>query len=88
MLSLRSTSSNPSDACPLTLNIPVWIQTVSTGDFPVLGDRVFTDSGGTTPFIGDNDYWRLQFQIDPNNGVSATVDSNGYIGGPIGICPP
>jgi hypothetical protein len=87
MLSLRSTSSHPSDACPLGLVTPVWI-TNSSGPLPASGDRVFTDSGGTTPFIGNGQYYHLIFQIDPGDGVSATIDSDGYIGGIISICPP
>jgi hypothetical protein len=84
-LSLMSLTSDPVDACTFSLTEPIYIQTVSTGVITV-GDRVFTDSGGTNPFLGDGDYWRLKIQTDINNGVSATVDSNGYIGGLITIC--
>ena len=85
MLSLMSLTSDPVDACPLTLSEFVYIQTVSTG-YVTIGDRIFYDSAGTNPFIGDGNYWRIQIITDPYNGVSATVDSNGYIGGPIAIC--
>jgi hypothetical protein len=80
-----SLTSDPVDACTFSLTEPIYIQTLSTGVITV-GDRVFTDSGGTNPFLGDGDYWRLKIQTDINNGVSATVDSNGYIGGLITIC--
>jgi hypothetical protein len=86
MLSLRSTSSHPSDACSLSLDIPVWISN-SSGPLPALGDRVFTDSGGTTPFIGNGQYYHLVFQVDPGNGISAVIDNDGYINGIVSICP-
>ena len=84
-LSLMSLTSDPVDACPFLLTEFVYVQTTSIG-FVTIGDRVFLDNAGTNPFPGDDDYWRIKLQIDPNNGVSATVDINGYIGGPIAVC--
>jgi len=86
-ISLMSLTSDPVDACPFLLTEFVYVQTTSIG-FVTIGDRVFLDNAGTNPFPGDGNYWRIKLQIDPNNGVSAIVDSNGYIDGPIGICPP
>jgi hypothetical protein len=83
--SLMSLNSDVTNACSFSLTEDVWIQTSIPGQITV-GDRVFTDSGGTTPFIGDDNYWRLKILIDINNGVSATVDIFGYIGGPISVC--
>jgi uncharacterized protein (TIGR02145 family) len=85
-LSLMSLTSDPVGACPLLLTEFVYIQS-STPGFITGGDRVFLDNAGTNPFPGDGNYWRLKIQTDPTNGVSATVDSFGYIGGPISICP-
>jgi hypothetical protein len=84
-LSLMSLTSDPVDACPLSLTEVVYIQTTSVG-FVGTGDRIFLDNAGTNPFPGDGNYWRIKIQTDPNNGVSATVDINGYIGGLIAIC--
>ena len=84
-LSLMSLTSDPVDACPLSLTEIVYIQTTSVG-FVGTGDRIFLDNAGTNPFPGDGNYWRIKIQTDPNNGVSATVDINGYIGGLIAIC--
>jgi hypothetical protein len=84
-LSLMSLTSDPVDACPLLLTEFVYIQTASTGLITV-GDRIFFDPSGSNPFIGDGNYWKLKTQTDPNNGVSATVDINGYIVGSISIC--
>ena len=84
-LSLMSLTSDPVDACPLSLTEVVYIQTTSVG-FVGIGDRIFLDNAGTNPFSGDGNYWRIKIQTDPNNGVSATVDINGYIGGLISIC--
>jgi hypothetical protein len=86
-LSLRSLMSEGSGelACLLNLEVTVYIQTSIPGQITA-GDRVWEDIGGTAPFNGNNQFWRLKIDSDSNNGISANVDTFGFIESPISIC--
>jgi hypothetical protein len=75
---LISTTSDPSDACSLSLVDTVWIE----GNF----NRVFTDAGGTIPFNGGNAYWHMQKLTDVVS-RSQDIDTNGYPINPAALCP-
>ena len=75
---LISTTSDPSDACSLSLVDTVWIE----GNF----NRVFTDAGGTIPFNGGNAYWHMQKLTDVVS-RSQEIDTNGYPINPAALCP-
>jgi hypothetical protein len=64
------------------LTYDCWIS--GTGDIS-LGDIVYLDAAGTTPFIGDGDYYGVQILFYTDS-YSATVNASGVIGGPISIC--
>jgi hypothetical protein len=81
---LRSSTSNPSDGCGLSLTETCWIS--GAGDISD-GDIVYTDALGTTPFVGDGNYYNLQILIYPNS-YSLIVDGFGVIDTTLGgICP-
>jgi len=86
---LISNSSHPSDACPYTPSVTVYVsnpsgsgasQTVSTSSV------VYTDAAGTIPFVGDGNYYKIIL-----NGsslfTSQPVNSSGQVSSPISICP-
>ena len=75
---LISTTSDPSDACSLSLVDTVWIE----GNF----NRVFTDAGGAIPFNGGNAYWHMQKLTDVVS-RSQDIDTNGYPINPAALCP-
>jgi hypothetical protein len=80
----RSTTSDPSDACGLPLTEPCWIS--GTGDIST-GDTVYTDALGTTPFIGDGDFYNVKILSYPNS-YSVQISSGGVIDASLGgICP-
>jgi hypothetical protein len=80
---IMSTTSHPTDACPLSLSPSWWLG--GTGTIGV-GGIVYTDSLGTTPFVGDGDFYKLKLLSSPTV-YSAPVDSFGAIGTPVSICP-
>jgi hypothetical protein len=80
---IMSATSHPTDACPLSLSPSWWLG--GTGTIGV-GGIVYTDSLGTTPFVGDGDFYKLKLLSGPTV-YSAPVDSFGAIGIPVNICP-
>jgi hypothetical protein len=80
---LISSSSDIADACGLPLGPTCWVS--GTGDISI-GDFVYTDALGTTPFIGDGDYYRIQILIYPNT-HSAQITGGGEIVGTPSVCP-
>lgn len=79
-----SSTSHVSDACAETLNTAIWIDT-QNNDVVTLGDIIYTDSGGTTEFVGDTNYYRIE--ITAGTGTSsATVSAVGVVGGTINLC--
>jgi len=74
---LISDTSDFTNACLLPLTDTVWIE----GDYV----RVFTDSGGTTPFNGSNVYWHLQ-KLGDVNSASFPINASGFITGPASLC--
>ena len=80
---IMSATSHPTDACPLSLSPSWWLG--GTGTVGV-GGIVYTDSLGTTPFVGDGDFYKLKLLSSPTV-YSAPVDSFGAIGIPVNICP-
>lgn len=73
-----SSTSDSFDACPLSTPNIVYIQ----GNY----ERIFYDSAGNSPFIGDGKYWKMNKAFDPFS-ISATVDGSGFVGGPFALCP-
>jgi hypothetical protein len=82
--SLMSSGSHPSDACGLTLTEDVWIS-LSNPLAITDGDQIFTDVGGTTPFIGNSSYWKIQIQFDTVV-YSLVVNGGGFVSS-INVCP-
>jgi len=86
---LISNSSHPSDACPYTQSVTVYIsnpsgsgasQTVSTSSV------VYTDAAGTIPFNGDGNYYKI-IMGGCSLFTSQPVNSSGQVSSPIAICP-
>jgi hypothetical protein len=77
VLGYISSTSHPSDGCSLTTNQEVYIQ----GNYT----RIFNDPAGNFPFIGDGNYYKIIKAID-SFPIGATVDSIGFVGGPISFC--
>jgi len=83
-----SSSSDPTDGCVLTTSVPVYVSDIGgpSGSESITSSSViYTDSGGTTPFIGDGDYYKIQIT---GSGVltSSEIDSSGNVIGPISLC--
>lgn len=86
---LISNSSHPTDACPYTPTVTVYIsnpagsgasQTVSTSSV------VYTDAAGTIPFVGDGNYYKI-IMSGSSLSTSSPVNSSGQVSSPIGLCP-
>jgi hypothetical protein len=73
-----SSTSHPSDGCSLTTTETVYIQ----GNYA----RIFNDSAGNFPFIGDGNYYKM-IKASAFFEISATVDSSGFVGGSQSLCP-
>ena len=54
---ISSTAAVIGSVCALTANTTVYHDGV--GVYPVDGDIVYSDSGGTTPFVGAKDYYKM-----------------------------
>jgi hypothetical protein len=83
-LGLISSSSDISNACGLTLPNPVWVSLSNPFNISN-GDVVYLDSGGTTNFIGDGNYWKITIQSEVEV-YSGQVSSLGVISN-ISLCP-
>lgn len=86
--SLISSSSDPTDACGFITNTPVYVSNIggpSGSESITSSSVVYTDSGGTTPFIGDGDYYKIQI-TGSSIFTSSEVDGSGNVGGSIAIC--
>lgn len=78
-----SSVSNISDACSEVLDSICWIDT--GGDAIAVGDRVYNDSFGNNPLVGDGNYYRISDSFAGYD-ISASINALGYIQGPISIC--
>jgi hypothetical protein len=79
-----STYSDPSDACSILTDVFCWIYTDNPADL-TQDSIVFSDSGGTSLFIGDGEYYHIKFTAGTVY-YSATVSPTGVIGFPV-LCP-
>lgn len=81
---LISTTSDVSDACPLPLIDDCWVS--GPGDINN-GDIVYTDALGTTPFVGDGNFYHIQILAYPDS-YSVQIDGAGVVDASLGgICP-
>jgi hypothetical protein len=83
-----SSSSDPTDGCLLTTSIPVYVSNIggpSGSESITTLSVIYTDSGGTTPFIGDGDYYKIQI-TGSSIFTSSEIDSSGNVIGSISIC--
>jgi hypothetical protein len=46
---------------------------------------IYTDSGGTSPFVGDGNYYKVQI-TGSSLFTSSQVDGSGNVGGSIALC--
>jgi hypothetical protein len=82
-LGLISSDSDPSSACPLSMDLTCWIS--GTGE-PNTGDVVYTNAAMTTVFPGDGvNYYHLTIQSSTNT-YSAIVNGFGVIQDVPSIC--
>jgi len=80
---LMNIVSNSTDACPISpLDVDCWI--TGSGDIS-LGDFVYLDSGLTTPFVGNGDFYHIQILIFPDS-HSAQISNTGEIVGIVNMC--
>jgi len=61
-----------SAACDATVTATIYFN--GNGDYPVVGDYIFTDSYGVTSLNGNNKYYGV-----PDNGTTIKIDSNGGV---------
>jgi hypothetical protein len=83
-----SSSSDPTDGCLLTTSIPVYVSNIggpSGSESITTLSVIYTDSGGTTPFIGDGDYYKIQI-TGSSIFTSSEIDSSGNVIGSISLC--
>lgn len=79
-----SSASDPSNACALTMPNTCWVG--GGGDIST-GDIVYTDALGTTPFVGDGNFYKIQILIYPD-AYSVQVSGTGTIEASLGgVCP-
>jgi hypothetical protein len=83
-----SSVSDPTNACLLTLDTVIYVENVG-GFSPNYAINavsiIYTDSGGTTPFVGNGNFYHTQ--IDGSSlSTSAEIDSSGNVIGPIALC--
>jgi hypothetical protein len=84
-----SLGSHPTDACGLITSPGVYVSNIggTIGNETVSTSSViYTDSGGTTPFIGDGDYYKIKI-TGSSIFTSSQVDGSGNAGSLISICP-
>lgn len=83
-----SSLSDPTTACGKILDTGCWIDTTSGSTSLTPGDTVYTDPGGVSPFVGDGDFYNLQFDDDVSEGInySVQIDGSGVIQAPINTC--
>lgn len=85
-----TTISDPFDGCSLT-SAPITTVWASSVGGPPGSEAVnafsflYTDSGGTTLFNGDNGQYRM-FVLISSVVTSATVDPFGQVGGTVSLC--
>jgi len=83
-----SSISGPADACLIALDTVIYVENVGgfSPNYTINSvSIIYTDSGGTTPFIGDGDFYHTQ--IDGSSfSTSAEIDSSGNVIGPISLC--
>jgi hypothetical protein len=83
-----SSVSDPTDACLLTLDTVIYVDNVGglSPNYTISASSIiYTDSGGTTPFVGDGNFYHTQ--IDGSSlSTSAEIDSSGNVIGPIALC--
>jgi hypothetical protein len=83
-----SSISDPTDACLLTLDTVIYVDNVGgfSPNYTINSvSIIYTDSGGTTPFVGNGNFYHTQ--IDGSSlSTSAEIDSSGNVIGPIALC--
>lgn len=82
--SLISVDTSIGPDCDLTLITTVWIDSQNPGSFTV-GDVVYTDSGGTTVFVGNGDYYHIDLD-GVGTECSCRINVLGELLTPITLC--
>lgn len=80
-----STTTTLTDDCGLILDDLVYVEEQNAG-LLTAGDKVFTNSGGTSVFVGNGDYYHIE-QFGGGSGYSARISAFGIVLGPIALCP-
>lgn len=81
---ISSNTSPITSDCSLLLDSICYIQHAAINNISV-GDRIFNDSLGNNPFVGNGQYYKIQLNTNASR-YSARVDSNGYILSNIALC--
>jgi hypothetical protein len=83
-----SSISDPTNACLLTLDTVIYVENVGgfSPNYTINAvSIIYTDSGGTTPFVGNGNFYHTQ--IDGSSlSTSAEIDSSGNVIGFIALC--
>lgn len=80
-----SALSNTTSGCSETIDTIVWIDT-QTPLTLTPGDVIYGDIGGTVPFVGDGNYYKVDISGGANN-MSARVNLIGVVLSPVSLCP-
>ena len=83
-----SSTSNVTDACGEALDTPCWVSNV--GGFPGSetvspSSIIYTDAGGTTPFIGNGEFYHIQIDLSSTS-ASCEIDSTGNVISGVALC--
>jgi hypothetical protein len=85
---LISSTSHPTDACSLILDTDCWVS--NTAGMPgsevvSVSSVVYTDAGGTIPFIGDDNFYHIELELSsvPTN---CQINGTGNVSSGVGIC--
>jgi hypothetical protein len=89
MQALISSTSHPTDACSEILDTPCWVS--NTGGLPgseviTTGSIVYTDSGGTIPFVGDGNFYHIEIDLGTFS-TNCEINGVGAVASGIAICP-
>lgn len=83
-----SSKSHPTDACSSTLDTGCWISnTAGAPGFETVSvsSVVYTNPGGTIPFIGDGDFYHIEIDFSSAS-TNCQVNGTGNVDSAIGIC--
>lgn len=85
---LISSTSHPTDACSEILDTDCWVSYVAGlpgGETVSVSSVVYTNPGGTIPFIGDGEFYHIELELSSAS-TNCQINGTGNVASAIGIC--